>query len=139
MRIRHTTTNAASEVKNMNKTRMSRVGEEIKKELSILLQRGLKDPRIGFVTVTDVEVSSDLQLAKVFVSIFGSEEERKASLAGLQKAKGYLRTEIGKRVKMRHIPDFTFKLDESIDYGSKIESILREISTEEGKQDESKS
>lgn len=123
----------------MNKTRMSRVGEEIKKELSILLQRGLKDPRIGFVTVTDVEVSSDLQLAKVFVSIFGSEEERKASLAGLQKAKGYLRTEIGKRVKMRHIPDFTFKLDESIDYGSKIESILREISTEEGKQDESKS
>ncbi|KQL44431.1 30S ribosome-binding factor RbfA [Brevibacillus choshinensis] len=123
----------------MNKTRMSRVGEEIKKELSILLQRGLKDPRIGFVTVTDVEVSSDLQLAKVYVSIFGSEEERKASLAGLQKAKGYLRTEIGKRVKLRHIPDFTFKLDESINYGSKIESILREISTEEGKQDESKS
>lgn len=123
----------------MNKTRMSRVGEEIKKELSILLQRGLKDPRIGFVTVTDVEVSSDLQLAKVFVSIFGSEEQRKASLAGLQKAKGYLRTEIGKRVKLRHIPDFTFKLDESIDYGSKIESILREISTEEGKQDETKS
>ncbi|MDR7316003.1 30S ribosome-binding factor RbfA [Brevibacillus nitrificans] len=123
----------------MNKTRMSRVGEEIKKELSMLLQRGLKDPRIGFVTVTDVEVSSDLQLAKVFVSIFGSEEQRKASLAGLQKAKGYLRTEIGKRVKLRHIPDFTFKLDESIDYGSKIESILREISTEEGKQDEAKS
>lgn len=103
------------------------------------MQRGLKDPRIGFVTVTDVEVSSDLQLAKVYVSIFGSEEERKASLAGLQKAKGYLRTEIGKRVKLRHIPDFTFKLDESINYGSKIESILREISTEEGKQDESKS
>lgn len=123
----------------MNKTRMSRVGEEIKKELSILLQRGLKDPRIGFVTVTEVEVSSDLQLAKVFVSIFGSEEERKASLAGLAKAKGYLRTEIGKRVKLRHIPDFVFKLDESIDYGSKIESILREISTEEGKQDASKS
>ncbi|GED29061.1 MULTISPECIES: 30S ribosome-binding factor RbfA [Brevibacillus] len=123
----------------MNKTRMSRVGEEIKKELSMLLQRGLKDPRIGFVTVTDVEVSSDLQLAKVYVSIFGSEEQRKASLAGLQKAKGYLRTEIGKRVKLRHIPDFTFKLDESIDYGSKIESILREISTEEGKQDEAKS
>jgi ribosome-binding factor A len=123
----------------MNKTRMSRVGEEIKKELSVLLQRGLKDPRVGFVTVTDVEVSSDLQLAKVFVSVFGSEEQRKASLAGLQKAKGYLRTEIGKRVKLRHIPDFTFKLDESIDYGSKIESILREISTEEGKQDESNS
>ncbi|WP_400163020.1 30S ribosome-binding factor RbfA [Brevibacillus sp. TJ4] len=120
----------------MNKTRMSRVGEEIKKELSVLLQRGLKDPRIGFVTVTDVEVTSDLQLAKVYVSIFGSEEERSASLAGLQKAKGYLRTEIGKRVKLRHIPDFVFKLDESITYGSKIENILREISSEGDKTDD---
>jgi ribosome-binding factor A len=119
----------------MNKTRMSRVGEEIKKELSLLLQRGLKDPRIGFVTVTDVEVTSDLQLAKVFVSIFGDDEQRKASLAGLQKAKGYLRTEIGRRVKLRHVPDFVFKLDESIDYGNKIESILREISTEGAKGD----
>lgn len=119
----------------MNKTRMSRVGEEIKKELSLILQRGLKDPRVGFVTVTDVEVSSDLQLAKVFVSIFGSEEQRKESLVGLAKAKGYLRTEIGKRVKLRHIPDFVFKLDESIDYGSKIESILREISIEGEKQE----
>ncbi|MDA5107334.1 MULTISPECIES: 30S ribosome-binding factor RbfA [Brevibacillus] len=119
----------------MNKTRMSRVGEEIKKELSLLLQRGLKDPRIGFVTVTDVEVTSDLQLAKVFVSIFGDDEQRKASLAGLQKAKGYLRTEIGRRVKLRHVPDFVFKLDESIDYGNRIESILREISTEGAKGD----
>ncbi|WP_279041873.1 30S ribosome-binding factor RbfA [Brevibacillus borstelensis] len=119
----------------MNKTRMSRVGEEIKKELSIVLQRGLKDPRIGFVTVTDVEVTSDLQLAKVYVSIFGSEEQRRDSLAGLQKAKGYLRTEIGRRGKLRHIPDFVFKLDESIDYGSKIETILREISTDGEKGD----
>lgn len=116
----------------MNKTRMSRVGEEIKKELSILFQRGLKDPRIGFVTVTGVEVTSDLQLAKVYISIFGGEEERKATLEGLQKAKGYLRTEIGKRVKLRHVPDFVFKLDESIDYGSRIESILREISPTKG-------
>lgn len=115
---------------SMNKTRMSRVGEEIKKELSVLLQREMKDPRIGFVTVTAVEVTSDLQLAKVYVSIFGSEEQREASLAGLQKAKGFLRTEIGRRIKLRHIPDLVFKLDESIDYGNKIETILRGISTE---------
>ncbi|WP_204518413.1 30S ribosome-binding factor RbfA [Brevibacillus fulvus] len=114
----------------MNKTRMSRVGEEIKKELSILLQREMKDPRIGFVTVTSVDVTSDLQLAKVYVSIFGSEEQREASLAGLHKAKGFLRTELGRRIKLRHVPDLVFKLDESIDYGNKIESILREISTE---------
>ncbi|MBO8162501.1 MAG: 30S ribosome-binding factor RbfA [Brevibacillus sp.] len=116
----------------MNKTRLNRVGEEIKKELSILLQREMKDPRIGFVTVTDVEVTSDLQLAKVYVSIFGSEEQRETSLAGLQKAKGYLRTEIGRRVKLRHTPELVFKLDQSIDYGNKIDSILRQLSTSEG-------
>ncbi|WP_134686282.1 30S ribosome-binding factor RbfA [Brevibacillus migulae] len=114
----------------MNKTRMSRVGEEIKKELSVLLQREMKDPRIGFVTVTGVEVTSDLQQAKVFVSIFGNDEQRNASLAGLQKAKGFLRSEIGKRVKLRHVPDLVFKLDESIDYGNKINTLLREISVE---------
>ncbi len=116
----------------MNKTRTSRVSEEIKKELSILLQREMKDPRIGFVTVTGVEVTSDLQLAKVYVSIFGSAEERETTLAGLQKAKGFLRTEIGRRVKLRHVPDLVFKLDESIDYGNKIESLLKEIANNEG-------
>jgi ribosome-binding factor A len=114
----------------VNKTRMNRIGEEIKKELSVLLQREMKDPRIGFVTVTSVEVTSDLQLAKVYVSIFGDEEQRKASLEALAKAKGFLRTEIGRRIKLRHVPDFVFKLDQSIDYGNKIESILRQISTE---------
>lgn len=117
---------------SMNKTRMSRVSEEIKKELSILLQREMKDPRIGFVTVTGVEVTSDLQQAKIYVSIFGSAEQRQASLAGLQKAKGFLRTEIGRRIKLRHVPDLLFKMDESIDYGNKIETILRDISTNEG-------
>lgn len=117
---------------SMNKTRTNRIGEEIKKELSILLQREMKDPRIGFVTVTGVEVTPDLQQAKVFVSVFGSAEQKEASLRGLQKAKGFLRTEIAKRIKLRHAPDLIFKMDASIDYGNKIETILREISTTEG-------
>ncbi|WP_139489066.1 30S ribosome-binding factor RbfA [Brevibacillus dissolubilis] len=116
----------------MNKTRMSRVNEEIKKELSILLQREMKDPRIGFVTVTGVEVTSDLQQAKVYISVFGDADKREGTLAGLTKAKGFLRTEIGRRIKLRHIPDLVFKLDESIDYGNKIETILRDISTPQG-------
>ncbi|WP_232697174.1 30S ribosome-binding factor RbfA [Brevibacillus daliensis] len=116
----------------MNKTRMSRVSEEIKKELSILLQREMKDPRIGFVTVTDVEVTSDLQQAKIFVSIFGDEAKREESLKGLQKAKGFLRTELGRRIKLRHVPELLFKVDASIDYGSKIDNILRKISHDEG-------
>jgi ribosome-binding factor A len=115
----------------MNKNRMSRIGEEMKKELSILIQREIKDPRIGFVTVTGVEVTSDLQLAKVYVSIFGSEEERESTLAGLQKAKGFLRTEIGRRIKLRHVPELVFKMDTSIDYGNKIDSLLRQISSAE--------
>ena len=117
---------------SMNKTRTNRIGEEIKKELSILLQRGLKDPRIGFVTVTGVEVTTDLQLAKVYISVLGSPEQREASLQGLQKAKGFLRTEIGKRIKLRHVPDLQFKIDASIDYGNKIDTLLREISSQEG-------
>lgn len=117
---------------SMNKTRTNRIGEEIKKELSILLQREMKDPRIGFVTVTGVEVTPDLQQAKVFVSVFGSAEQKEASLRGLQKAKGFLRTEIAKRIKLRHAPDLIFKMDASIDYGNKIETILRGISTTEG-------
>ncbi len=117
---------------SMNKTRTNRIGEEIKKELSILLQREMKDPRIGFVTVTGVEVTSDLQLAKVYVSVFGSAEQKEDSLKGLQKAKGFLRTEIGRRIKLRHVPDLVFKMDTSIDYGNKIDSILREISSHEG-------
>lgn len=117
---------------SMNKTRTNRIGEEIKKELSILLQRGLKDPRIGFVTVTGVEVTTDLQLAKVYISVFGSPEQKEASLQGLQKAKGFLRTEVGKRIKLRHVPDLQFKMDASIDYGNKIDNLLREISSQEG-------
>ncbi|AUM65850.1 30S ribosome-binding factor RbfA [Brevibacillus sp. 7WMA2] len=117
---------------SMNKTRMSRVSEEIKKELSILLQREMKDPRIGFVTVTDVEVTSDLQQAKVYISVFGDESKREESLKGLQKAKGFLRTEVGRRIKLRHVPELLFKLDASIDYGNKIDNLLREISPNEG-------
>ncbi|MCH1640524.1 30S ribosome-binding factor RbfA [Paenibacillus timonensis] len=114
----------------MAKNRTGRVGEQIKKELSVLIQSELKDPRIGFVTVTGVDVTSDLSQAKVYLSVFGDEEKKSESLKGLEKATGFLRTEIGKRIRLRHTPELIFKIDESIAYGSRIEKLLGEITHE---------
>ncbi|RUT29756.1 30S ribosome-binding factor RbfA [Paenibacillus zeisoli] len=115
----------------MAKNRTGRVGEQIKKELSVLIQTEMKDPRIGFITVTGVEVTSDLSQAKVYLSVFGDAEQKETSLKGLEKAKGFLRSELGKRVMLRHTPELIFKIDESIAYGSHIEKLLGEISHED--------
>lgn len=117
----------------MAKNRVGRVGEQIKKELSLLIQNEVKDPRIGFVTVTGVEVTSDLSQAKVYISVFGDEEKKSDSLKGLEKAIGFLRTELGKRMRLRHTPELIFKVDESIEYGSRIEKLLGEITQDEDK------
>ncbi|MCH1623741.1 30S ribosome-binding factor RbfA [Fredinandcohnia quinoae] len=107
--------------------RPNRVGEQMKKELSDIIGRKIKDPRIGFVTVTDVHVTGDLQQAKVFISVLGDEEQRENTLKGLAKAKGYIRSEIGQRIRLRKIPEIQFEFDESIDYGNRIETIIHEI------------
>lgn len=111
----------------MAKIRLGRVGEQIKKEVSQLIQYELKDPRKGFITVTGVDVSGDLSQAIVYVSVLGTEEEVKSSILALEKGKGFLRTEIGKRIRLRHTPELIFKLDESIAYGSKIEKLLQDL------------
>ncbi|MDA8352374.1 MAG: 30S ribosome-binding factor RbfA [Firmicutes bacterium] len=111
----------------MARIRASRVGEQVKKELSHVLQHEMKDPRIGFVTVTAVEMSGDLQQAKVFISVLGNEEQKDQTLLGLEKAKGFLRTEIGRRVQLRHTPELIFKFDESIEHGQYISKLLEEV------------
>ncbi|MNE16596.1 Ribosome-binding factor A [compost metagenome] len=115
----------------MAKNRTGRVSEQIKKELSVLIQSELKDPRIGFVTVTGVDVTNDLSQAKIYLSVFGDEEAKKESLKGIEKANGFLRTELGKRMRLRHTPELIFKFDESIAYGSRIEKLLGDITHEE--------
>ncbi|MFT9847813.1 30S ribosome-binding factor RbfA [Aneurinibacillus sp. REN35] len=120
----------------MGNIRTNRVGEQIKKELSQIIQREIKDPRIGFVTVTGVEVSGDLSQAKVFISVLGGDEQRSDTLKALEKAKGFMRGEIGRRVRLRHTPDLLFKFDESVEYGSRIESLLHEIKEEKGEERE---
>jgi ribosome-binding factor A len=111
--------------------RANRVGEQMKKELSDIIGRKIKDPRIGFVTVTDVQVTGDLQQAKVFISVLGDEEQRDNTLKGLAKAKGFIRSEIGQRIRLRKTPEIIFEFDESIDYGNRIESLLHQIHNEE--------
>lgn len=114
----------------MAKIRVGRVGEQIKKELSQIIQTELKDPRIGFITVTGVEATSDLSQARVYLSVLGSEEQKEETLKALGKANGYLRSELGKRMRLRHTPELLFKFDSSIEYGSRIEGLLEEINRE---------
>ncbi|MDQ0164709.1 30S ribosome-binding factor RbfA [Bacillus horti] len=115
----------------MSNVRAHRVGEQMKKELGLIIQRELKDPRIGFVTVTAVEMSGDLQQAKVFLTVFGNEGQKEDSLKAIAKASGFIRSELGKRIRLRHTPELIFKFDESIEYGSKIEKMLDDLNSEQ--------
>ncbi|CAM3423195.1 30S ribosome-binding factor RbfA [Bacillus sp. ISL-47] len=116
--------------------RANRVGEQMKKELGEIIGRKIKDPRVGFVTVTDVQVTGDLQQATVFISVLGDEEQRENTLRGLAKAKGFIRSEIGQRIRLRKTPEILFEFDESIDYGNRIESLLHQIQDEGRSKDE---
>lgn len=111
----------------MSNVRANRVGEQMKKELGDIISRKIKDPRVGFVTVTAVEVTNDLQQATVFITVLGDEEKKDATLNGLAKATGFIRSEIGKRIRLRKTPEIYFEFDESIDYGNKIERLLADL------------
>lgn len=111
--------------------RSEKVAEAIHELVSGLLVKGLKDPRIGFVTITGVEVTDDLHLAKVFFSVVGSDEEREATLKGLNSARGFVRTEVGRSLRMRYAPEIIFRYDQSIQQGDRIESLLKEIAEKE--------
>ncbi|NSL51140.1 30S ribosome-binding factor RbfA [Calidifontibacillus erzurumensis] len=114
----------------MGNIRPTRVGEQMKKELSDIISRKIKDPRIGFVTVTDVQVSGDLQIAKVYITVLGDEEAKQNTLTALAKANGFIRSEIGKRIRLRKTPEIFFEFDESIEYGNRIETILEQLQKE---------
>ena len=111
----------------MAKIRVGRVGEQIKKELSMIFQVEFKDPRLGFVTVTGVEVTNDLSQAKVYLSVLGNDEQKEETLKALSRGAGFLRGELGKRIQLRHTPELIFKFDASVEYGSRIEEILQKI------------
>ena len=107
--------------------RSERLGELILAEISDLITREIKDPRIGFVTFTRVEMSDDLRHAKVFVSIIGAESEKARTLQGLSSATGYIRRHLGRALHLRYTPEIAFLVDESLAHGAKIAQILRQL------------
>jgi len=109
--------------------RSDKVAETIHTTISIILSRGLNDPRIGFVTITGVEVTDDLHLARVFFTVIGDDVSKKDTEAGLKSATGHIRHELGKVLKMRYTPDILFKYDHSQEYGQRIDDLLREVGT----------
>ena len=113
--------------------RPSRVAEEFRQELSALVARGLKDPRVkGFVTVTGARMSPDLKEVVVWVSIHGEEKVRQETFAGLTSAAPFLQRQVARRLKLRHTPHLRFRYDESVAEGDKIDRLLREVRDKEG-------
>ncbi len=106
--------------------RADRLGDLIQREISDILQRRIKDPRIGFCTILRVDVSRDLRHAKVFVSIMGTQDQQKDTLAGLKSATGFIRREIGRRIMLRHTPEIVFRIDRSVDHSIRIAQLIKE-------------
>jgi len=111
--------------------RADKIAETIHELISGLLIKGVKDPRIGFTTITGVKVSDDLHLATVYFSVVGDDTEKKSTEKGLNSARGFIRKELGKNLRMRYVPDIIFRYDVSQDYGRRIDSLLEEIRTME--------
>lgn len=111
------------------------MGEQVREELSNLI-RNLKDPRVGFISIVKVEVSGDLKHAKVFVSVMGTEEQKKATLTGLGSASGFLRSELSARMSLRFVPEIHWVLDDSIAQGARIARLLVEVRKEQEERDQ---
>lgn len=112
---------------NKNNNRFERINEELKKEISHIINYELKNPNVtGMISVTRANITPDLKYAKVYVSILNS-KNTKETLAGLKKSSGFIRSEIAKRINLRITPEIIFELDDSIEYGAKIDSILKDI------------
>jgi len=112
--------------------RVERVASLIRREVSELLIGGIKDERVsqGMVSVTTVEVAGDLQHCKIFVSIFGGEDDRSQAMAGLRSASAYVKGELGRRLKMRRTPEVVFVLDRGLEHGTTVLSLLNKLESE---------
>jgi ribosome-binding factor A len=111
--------------------RAARVGELVRQEVASMLGQGVKDPRIGFVSVMHVKMSSDLRYANVYVSLMGDEKEKKSSLIGLRQASGYMRRELGKKLRLRYTPELRFFEDTTLDDAFHIEEVIKQLHEDE--------
>ncbi|MBU5482787.1 30S ribosome-binding factor RbfA [Clostridium sp. MSJ-11] len=116
----------------MAKHRSGRINEEVRKEVSSIIQYDIKDPRMNaMVSITKVNVTKDLRYAKIYVSIFGDDTEKKNTLEVLKNSSGFIRREIGHRINLRYTPEIIFELDNSIEHGMHIDAILAQIKERE--------
>jgi ribosome-binding factor A len=115
--------------------RVARVAEQIKREVSQMLMSGIKDDRVGsgMVSVTDVTVAGDLQHAKIFISIYGDDEARELTMAGLKSATGFVRSELGKRVRLRRTPEVIFIEDRSLERGTNMLTLINQLTDDRKK------
>ena len=111
----------------MQGKRLDRVNQLIKEEISLVLQRELKDPRLGFVTVTEVDTAKDLRLAKIFVSVLGNDGQWAASLAALQRARGFIRHWLRDHLELRVTPELDFRPDRSMAHAARIQELLKQL------------
>ncbi|MGE5893454.1 MAG: 30S ribosome-binding factor RbfA [bacterium] len=109
--------------------RSTRVNDLLREEIALILMRRIKDPRIGFVTVTAVEVTDDLKIARVYLSVL-QKKDREETISILNAAKGFVRSELSKRIKMKSIPQLEFYYDGSLEYGDRIDTLLKQIKEE---------
>ena len=117
-----------------NSIKNIRINAEVQKELSVILQRGLKDPSIHKMTsVTSVEVAPDLKTCKAYVSILGTDEEKKATMEGLKRAMPYIRRELAASLNLRNTPEITFRLDESLEYGDHMSRLIDKVIDEDNR------
>lgn len=116
---------------DMHYQRKDRVGDLIKREIANMIQRELKDPGIGFVTVTAVDVSVDLKQARVFYSVLGDEDSKSRSALALKRASGFIQNEIGRRLRLKYTPEILFEFDRSVEYGAHIEELIQKIHQDE--------
>ena len=108
--------------------RSHRVAQVIQQELAGVLTEGLQDPRVGFVTITEVRLSDDLRSARVYVSVYGTDDERASSIEGLQDAAGYLKRELGRRIRLRYTPELSFVPDDSLNRAERLDTLLKATS-----------
>jgi ribosome-binding factor A len=114
----------------MEKKRSDKVADLIQREISQMLLKSVKDPRIGFVTITKVNVSEDCRFAKVYFSVAGTLTERERSMKGLNSARGFVRKELGRRIRLRYTPEILFQFDPSIEYAVHMGELIQSIKQE---------
>lgn len=120
----------------MSTNRAKKLAEIVKEEISDILATKMKDPRLGFTTVTAVEVTRDLRYCKIYVSVMGSEDEIKQSLAALDNASGFIRSELGSRIRVRHVPELRFLRDQALEHSMHINKLLEKLNRSEGEDNE---